>query len=61
MRLEIGNNNEKKYIRIVESIRVKNSNTGKNENRKKIIKNIGPVSRFDEQSEMRVYGYSIYE
>ena len=48
MRLEIGNNNEKKYIRIVESIRVKNSNTGKNENRKKIIKNIGPVSRFDD-------------
>ncbi len=48
MRLEICNNNGKQYFRIVESIRVENSTTKTKVNRKKIIKNIGPVSRFDD-------------
>lgn len=47
MRLEIFNNNNTRYIRIVESIRVTDSN-GNRANRKKIIANIGPVSKFDD-------------
>lgn len=48
MRLEIADNNDCKYIRIVESVRVENSVTKKKSTRKKIIKNIGPVSRYDD-------------
>lgn len=44
MFLEFSNNNGKRYIRVVESIRVEID--GKRVTRKKIIKNIGPVSRF---------------
>lgn len=44
MFLEFSNNNGKRYIRIVESVRV--TIDGKRVTRKKTIKNIGPVSRF---------------
>jgi transposase len=47
MRLEISDNNNTRYIRVVESIRITDSN-GKRANRKKIIANIGPVSKFDD-------------
>lgn len=46
MRLEIANNNSTKYIRIVESVWVERN--GKKVTRKRIIKNIGPLSRFDD-------------
>jgi len=46
MFLEFSNNNGKRYIRIVESVRV--TIDGKRVTRKKTIKNIGPVSRFDD-------------
>ncbi|MGN1382315.1 MAG: IS1634 family transposase [Eubacterium sp.] len=44
MFLEFSNNNGKRYIRVVESVRV--TIDGKRVTRKKTIKNIGPVSRF---------------
>lgn len=44
MFLEFSNNNGKRYIRVVESVRV--TINGKRVTRKKTIKNIGPVSRF---------------
>jgi len=46
MRLEFSDNNGKRYIRIVKSIRVEKN--GKKVVRKKTIQNIGPVSRFDD-------------
>ena len=46
MRLEISENNGTKYIRIVESVWV--NKDGKKVTRKHTIKNIGPVSRFDD-------------
>lgn len=46
MFLEFANNNGKPYIRVVESIRV--NKDGKNVTRKKIIKNIGPLEKFDD-------------
>lgn len=46
MRLEIANNNSTKYIRVVESAWVEIN--GKKVTRKRTIKNIGPVSRFDD-------------
>ena len=48
MFLEIANNNGTKYIRICESVRVLDHNTNKSVPKKKTIKNIGPVSRFDD-------------
>lgn len=45
MRLEISNNNSTRYIRVVESIWTTDSH-GKKVSRKKIIANIGPVSKF---------------
>ncbi len=48
MFLEIANNNGTKYIRICESVRVIDPNTSKSMPKKKTIKNIGPVSRFDD-------------
>ena len=46
MRLEIANNNSTKYIRVVESVWVEKD--GKKVTRKRTIKNIGPLSRFDD-------------
>ncbi len=48
MFLEIANNNGTKYIRICESVRVLDPITKKALPKKKTIKNIGPVSRFDD-------------
>ena len=48
MRLEIFVNNGSPYIRIVESASVIDPLTNKRVSRKKIIKSIGPVSRFDD-------------
>ncbi len=48
MFLEIASNNGTKYIRICESIRVLDPVTNKSLPKKKTIKNIGPVSRFDD-------------
>ena len=44
MFLDIFNNNEKMYIRISESYRVYSEEKKKFVNRKRTIKNIGPVS-----------------
>ena len=46
MRLEIANNNSTKYIRVVESVWVEKD--GKKVTRKRTVKNIGPLSRFDD-------------
>lgn len=46
MRLEISNNNGTRYIRVVKSIWVEQN--GKKVSRKKIIKNIGSISKFDD-------------
>ena len=48
MFLEIANNNGTKYIRICESVRVLDPVTRKALPKKKTVKNIGPVSRFDD-------------
>ena len=48
MFLEIANNNGTKYIRICESVRITDPVTKKSRPKKKTIKNIGPVSRFDD-------------
>ena len=48
MFLEIASNNGTKYIRICESVRVTDPETNKSSPKKKTIKNIGPVSRFDD-------------
>ena len=48
MFLEIAANNGTKYIRICESVRITNPETGKSSPKKKTIQNIGPVSRFDD-------------
>ena len=48
MFLEIANNNGTKYIRICESVRIQDPVTKKTLPKKKTIKNIGPVSRFDD-------------
>ena len=49
MFLEIANNNGTKYIRICESVRVTDKNTNKSVPKKKTIKNIGPVTKFDDR------------
>ena len=46
MRLEISNNNGVRYIRVVESIWTEQN--GKKVSRKRVIKNIGSVSKFDD-------------
>lgn len=46
MRLEISNNNGTRYLRIVESVWIEKG--GHKVTRKKVIKNIGPVSKFDD-------------
>lgn len=46
MFIDITNNNGTRYIRLAESIRVVKK--GKSGTRKKIIKNVGPVSRYDD-------------
>lgn len=48
MFLDIFNNNDKMYIRISESYRVYSEEKKKYVNRKRTIKNIGPVSKFDD-------------
>ena len=48
MFLDISNNNGTRYIRICESIRITDPVTQKSHPKKKTIKNIGPVSRFDD-------------
>lgn len=48
MFLEIANNNGTKYIRICESVRIQDPVTKKTLPKKKTVKNIGPVSRFDD-------------
>ena len=50
MFLEIASNNGTKYIRICESIRVLDPVTNKSLPKKKTIKIIGPVSRFDDEN-----------
>lgn len=47
MFIEAVQNNGKKYLRLVQSIRVKNQ-TGYKVSQKKVIFNIGPLSRFDD-------------
>lgn len=51
MFLDIFNNNDKMYIRISESYRVFSEEKKKYVNRKRTIKNIGPVSKFDDGKE----------
>ena len=51
MFLDIFNNNEKMYIRISESYRVYSEEKKKFVNRKRTIKNIGPVSKYDDGKE----------
>lgn len=46
MRLEIANNNGTKYIRVVESVWVERN--GQKTTRKRTIKNVGPLSRYDD-------------
>lgn len=48
MFLEISNNNGKKYIRICETHRIQNAENNRAKVKKVAIKNIGPVSRFDD-------------
>lgn len=48
MFLEIANNNGTRYIRICESVRVTDPVTKKSRPKKKTVKNVGPVSRFDD-------------
>ena len=48
MYLDIFNNNDKMYIRISESYRIYSEEKKKFVNRKRTIKNIGPVSKFDD-------------
>ena len=48
MFLEIASNNGTKYIRISETVRVQNQDSRHSAPKKKTIKNIGPVSRFDD-------------
>lgn len=48
MFLEIASNNGTKYIRVCESIRVLDPNTHKSVPKKKTVKNIGPVTKFDD-------------
>ena len=48
MRLEIRNNGNSPYISIVENLSVEDPKTHKRVSRKRIVKAIGPVSRFDD-------------
>lgn len=48
MFLEVASNNGTKYIRICESVRIIDPVTKKSLPKKKTVKNIGPVSRFDD-------------
>ena len=47
MFIEMVKNSGKDYLRLVESIRVRNKN-GYKVSQKKVILNIGPLSRFDD-------------
>lgn len=48
MFLDIFNNNDKMYIRVSEAYRVYSKEKNKFVNRKRTIKNIGPISKFDD-------------
>ena len=48
MFLEIASNNGTKYIRVCESVRITDEKTGKSVPKKKTVKNIGPVTKFDD-------------
>ena len=48
MFLEISMNNGTKYIRVCESVRIVNPETNKSEPKKRTVKNIGPLSHFDD-------------
>ena len=48
MFLEIASNNGTKYIRICESVRIIDKDSNKSVPKKKTIKNIGPVTKFDD-------------
>ena len=48
MFLEIANNNGTKYIRICESVRITDKDSNRSIPKKKTIKNIGPVTKFDD-------------
>lgn len=48
MYLEIVNNNGTKYIRVSEAVRIVDKKTGKSSPRKMTVKNIGPVTKFDD-------------
>ena len=47
MFIDVSDNNGKPYLKLAESIRVENAN-GKKVSRKKIIKSIGPLDRYDD-------------
>ena len=47
MFIEVVQNNGKKYLRLVQSIRVIN-NDGLKVSQKKVVKNIGPLDRYDD-------------
>ena len=48
MYLEVNDNNGKKYIRVCETRRIRNAEHNRSKVKKVILKNIGPVSRFDD-------------
>ena len=48
MFLEISMNNGTKYIRVCESVRIVNPETNKSEPKRRTVKNIGPLSHFDD-------------
>jgi len=48
MFLEIASNNGTKYIRVCESVRILDKNTNKSVPKKKTVKNIGPLTKFDD-------------
>ena len=48
MFLEIASNNGTKYIRVCESVRITDEKTGKSVPKKKTVKNIGPVTKYDD-------------
>ena len=48
MFLDIANNNGTKYIRICESVRIADKDSNRSVPKKKTVKNIGPVTKFDD-------------
>ena len=48
MFLEIASNNGTKYIRVCESVRIMDKSTNKSVPKKKTVKNIGPLTKFDD-------------